>query len=388
MRTFLIVIDSFGVGAMPDAYKYGDEGSNTFVNMYHKVKFDLPNLASLGLYNIDGVNLPYNGKIIGSYAKMHELAPAKDTVAGHYEISGIRVKHPNPVYPDGFPEDLVRKIEKAAGIKFIGNVNASGTVIINQLGDESIAKKCAILYTSADSVFQIACHESVLTIDELYRVCEIARKILKGKHNVSRVIARPFAGTSGNYYRTPLRKDFSLNPPKPSMLVYLNKKGYEVIGVGKIEDIFCSKGLTQSYHTHDNTEAIAKMAELVRTDFNGLVFANYNDTDMVYGHRNNVQGYADALVQIDNSIPDLIANLHDDDLLIVTADHGCDPTTESPNHSREYTPLLIYGKKITAGVNLGTLIGFDNIGRSIMDHYGVKKFNKSFLRVLSYDSKR
>ncbi len=388
MRTFLIVIDSFGVGALPDADKYGDVGSNTFVNTYNSVKFELPNMASLGLYNIDGVNIANNYKLIGSYGRLHELAPAKDTTAGHYEISGIRLKHPYPVYPNAFPAKLVAKLEKACGIKFIGNEVTSGTEIIARLGATSVATKSAILYTSADSVLQIACHDSVLKLDDLYKVCEIARKLMKGKHSVGRVIARPFAGKEGAYYRTEFRKDYALNPPKRSMLDHFNRAGYDVIGVGKIEDIFCSQGLTASYHTRSNPEAIAKMAELSATKFNGIVFANYNDTDMLYGHRNNVQGYADALKEIDASIPALINNLNDDDVLIITADHGCDPTTPSTDHSREYTPLMIYGKNLKAGVNLGTLTGFDNIAKSLMDYYGIKKYNKSFLKVLDNGTKK
>lgn len=385
MRTFLIVIDSFGVGELPDAYKFGDEGSNTFVNTYKKIKFDLPNMASLGLYDIDGIGLKHNEKVVGDYCKLKEFAPAKDTTAGHYEISGIKLKHPYPVYPNAFPEKLVKKLEKACGIHFIGNEVASGTEIIARLGEQSIKEKSAILYTSADSVLQIACHMSVLKLDELYKVCEIARKIMKGKNSVGRIIARPFDGEVGKFYRTEFRKDYALNPPKPSMLVYFKKKGYDVIGVGKIEDIFNFIGLTESYHTRSNLEAIAKMAELVRKDFNGIVFANYNDTDMLYGHRNNPQGYADALVEIDKSIPDIISNLHDEDILMITADHGCDPTTPSTDHSREYIPLMIYSKSLKHGVNLGVLDGFDNIAKSIMDYYGIKKYDKSFLRKLRND---
>lgn len=383
MRTFLIVIDSFGVGALPDAHKYGDEGSNTFLNTFNASQINLPNMAKLGLYDIDGIKLPHSYRLIGNYARMQELTPAKDTTAGHYEISGIKLKHPYPVYPNAFPQKLVTKLEKVCGIKFIGNVVGSGTQLIDEFGKQSIDTNSAILYTSADSVLQIACHDSVLSLEQLYDVCEKARKVMKGKHNVGRVIARPFAGVEGKFYRTEYRKDYALNPPKPSMLVYLKNKGFDVIGVGKIEDIFCNEGLTQSFHTRSNEEAINKVLELSTIPFNGLVFANYNDTDMLFGHRNNVQGYANALMNIDKSLPTLIANLNNDDVLIVTADHGCDPTTSSTDHSREYTPLLVYGKNLKSGINLGTLVGFDNIAKSLLDYYNIKKYNNSFLRVLS-----
>ena len=385
MRTFLIVIDSFGVGELPDADKYGDVGSNTFVNTYRKVKFELPNMAKLGLYDIDGIGIKHTGKVEGCYAKLSEYAPAKDSTAGHYEISGIKLKHPYPVYPNAFPEKLIQKLEKACGIKLIGNEVASGTEIIARLGKQSVEEKCAIVYTSVDSVLQIACHNDVLDKDSLWKVCAIARKLMKGKHSVSRIIARPFDGKPGEFYRTEYRKDYALNPPKPTMLTKLKKKGYDVIGVGKIEDLFNFQGLTKSYHTRSNHDAIAQVAKLVREDFNGLMFANYNDTDMLYGHRNDPVGYANALVEIDKTIPDIIKNLHDDDLLLITADHGCDPTTASTDHSREYIPLLVYGKNLKHGVNLGTLSGFDNIAKAILDKYGVKQDKNSFLRKLNND---
>ncbi len=382
MRTFLIVIDSFGVGELPDADKYGDVGSNTFLNIYKNTKLSLPNMASLGLYDIDGINLKHNKKVIGCYGKMKEYANAKDTTAGHYEIAGILNDHPNPVYPNGFPKRIMNKLVKACGVEFIGNCVASGTEIIKQLGEEHLKTGKPIIYTSQDSVLQIAAHVDVVPLEKLYKICEIARGIMQGKDNVGRVIARPFAGEIGKFYRTADRKDFALLPPKRSMLEDFKEKGYEVIGVGKISDVFCGVGITEDNHTKNNQDSLAKTMELLKRKFNGLAFINLVDTDMLYGHRNDVKGYAKALEEIDAYIPKMIKCLNDEDVLIITADHGCDPTTPSTDHSREYVPILIYGKNLKQNVNLHVLNGFNNIAISLLDYYDIKKSKSSFFNVI------
>lgn len=373
MRVFLIVIDSFGVGELPDADKYGDKGSNTFLNIYKNTKLSLPNLAKLGLYNIDGINIPNDFSIVGNYCKIREIAPAKDTSAGHYEIAGIVTKHPNPTYPNGFPKSVVKKLEKKCGCEFLGNCVASGTEIIKVLGEEHIKTGKPILYTSADSVLQIAAHVDVVPLERLYSICETARKVMKGRHNVGRIIARPFAGKVGEFYRTPDRRDYALKPPKKSMNDVLKNNGYEVIGVGKISDIFDGQGITEDNHTKTNPTSMDMVMKLSKRDFKGLCFANFVDTDQLYGHRNDVQGYANALMQIDAFVPGLIANLNNDDVLIITADHGCDPTTPSTDHSREYIPCLIYGKEFKQGQNMGTLYGFNNIADFVLKCFDLKK---------------
>lgn len=373
MRTFLIVIDSFGVGEMKDAYKYGDQGSNTFLNIYKNAHLDLPNLAKLGLYDIDGINLQHKQEVVGNYCKISEKAPAKDSTAGHYEIAGIVNKHPNPTYPNGFPDSLIKQLEKECGCQFLGNCVASGTEIIKQLGAEHMRTRKPIVYTSADSVLQIASHIDVIPLERLYDICEKARKVLKGKHNVGRVIARPFAGKVGEFYRTPDRRDYALKPPKKSMNDVLSKNGYEVIGVGKVYDLFCGQGVTEDNHTRTNADGMNMLLSLTKRDFDGLCFANLCDTDQLYGHRNDIVGYANALMEIDKFLSVFIKNLRDDDILIVTADHGCDPSTPSTDHSREYIPCLIYGKQFLSGQNLGELKGFDNIADFILKCYNLKR---------------
>ncbi len=382
MRTFLIVIDSFGVGELPDANIYGDVGSNTFLNIVHSTGVQLKNLASLGLYDIDGICIPHKNKVVGCYGKMSEYANAKDTTAGHYEIAGILNKHPNPVYPNGFPKKIMDKLSRECGVEFLGNCVASGTQIIKDLGEEHLKTGKPIIYTSQDSVMQIASHVDVVPLEELYKICKIAREVMQGKDNVGRIIARPFAGKVGEFYRTEDRRDFALLPPKRSMLEDFKDHGYDVIGVGKIADVFCGVGITEDYHTRNNQDALAKTMELSKRDFNGLAFINLVDTDMLYGHRNDVKGYAGALKEIDGYIPEIMHNLKEDDLLIITADHGCDPTTPSTDHSREYVPLLIYGKKLKRDINLKTLHGFNNIAISLLDYYGIKKSKKSFFNII------
>lgn len=384
MKIELIVIDSFGIGEMPDADKFGDKGSNTYLNTYKKTNVQLNNLAKMGLNNIDGVNLSQD-RVIGNYARLKELTFAKDTTAGHYEISGLILKNPYPTFPNGFPKELLDLLKDKLGVEFLGNKVSSGTEIIKELGEEHLRTHKPIAYTSADSVFQIATHTDVYSLDELYKLCQDVRAVFDkdSKYNFGRVIARPFAtNEKGEFYRLDTRKDYALNPPQKTMLDKLKENGYDVVGIGKIEDVFNFQGITESNHTRNNQTGIQAIIETTkRRDINGLVFANLNDTDMLYGHRNNYVGYANALKEIDDNIPAILDNLADDDILIITADHGCDPTTPSTDHSREYTPLLIYGKKLKQNVNFGTIDGFDIISKSILDYFKIEKhedglFNK------------
>ena len=382
MKTVIIVIDSFGIGAMPDAYRFGDEGSNTYLNIKSQVGLQLPNLEKLGLSSIDGLNQEYRGELIGSFGRMYEITKAKDTTAGHYEMMDIVQKHPNPVFPNGFDATLMGKIEAATGKQYLGNVVASGTEIIKVLGEEHMATGKPIIYTSQDSCLQIAAHIDVIPLEELYDICGKIRKVCKGKYALGRIIARPFAGKVGEFYRTEDRRDFSLLPPKKSVLDKLQQKGIKTVGVGKIKDLFAGCGIEESYHTKNNQSGLATIQQLIKEDFDGVVFANLVDTDMLFGHRNNVEGYAQALKEIDDNIPEMLANLKEEDILIITADHGCDPTTPSTDHSREYVPILIYGQQLQSGINLHTLYGFNSLGKSVLDLYKVKKYKHSIFRTL------
>lgn len=383
-RAILIVLDSVGIGELPDAGEYGDIGSNTLGNISNNIPdFKLNNLEKLGLGLIPGA-----GKIekvsnpAAAYGKMSEKSKGKDTTTGHWEMAGIILDKAFPTYPNGFPIDLMDEYEALIGTKTIGNKPASGTVIINELGDEHVRTGYPIVYTSADSVFQIAAHEDVIPIEKLYELCKIARNLLKGEHAVGRVIARPFTGTSGNYKRTDRRRDFSLEPTYKTMLDVIKESGFETAAVGKIEDIFASKGITKAVHTHNNMDGVDKTIEYMQQVSKGLIFTNLVDFDMQYGHRNDVEGYANALKDFDNRLPEIINNLRDDDVLIITADHGCDPTTPSTDHSREYVPLLVYGMQIKRGVNLGTRETFADISATILEMFGLKalKNGKSFLK--------
>ena len=376
MKIVLIVLDSFGIGEMPDADKFGDVGSNTYLNTLNKTNVNLVNMKRLGLNNIEGINLSKED-VLGRYGRMKELTFAKDTTAGHYELCGLILEHPYPTFPNGFDKELIEKLEKELNVKFIGNEVASGTEIIERLGQEHLANRTPIIYTSADSVLQIATHIDAFPLEELYSMCEKAREICSGKYNVGRVIARPFAtNEQGKFYRLEARKDYALEPPTDTLLDKLKENGKDVVCIGKIEDIFCNRGITESYHSKNNQEGIEELLKHTkRTDINGLIFANLNDTDMLYGHRNNYEGYANALLEFDNSLPSIINNLQDEDILIITADHGCDPTTPSTDHSREYVPILIYGKKLEGNRNLGTLIGFNNVSHSILDTFNIEKHN-------------
>lgn len=372
MRVFLFVIDGFGIGGDKMASLFNDEGSNTYENVKNSVGLSLPFLEKLGLNNIDGINQQKRDFVHGSYARLEEKTFAKDTTAGHFEMAGIPLKTPYKTYPNGFPKELVEKISKESGYNFIANKVASGTKIINELGDEHLKSKSLILYTSQDSVMQIAGHTKVLSYTNLYKVCEIARKIMVGENSVGRVIARPFDGESGNYYRTDKRKDFSLPPPSGSMLEKLKENGYDVIGVGKIDDIFSNVGLTESNHTKDNNQSLNACDELLNKPFNGLAFINLIDTDMIYGHRNDVEGYKNALENIDFRLEKISKNISKDDVIIITGDHGCDPTTESTDHSRENVPLLIFGERIDKNKNLGIIKGFDFISKYVLELFNLK----------------
>lgn len=372
-RAIIIVLDSVGIGELPDADRYGDVGSNTLGNIAAAVEgFKLPNLENLGLGYIDGMK-GFERKVqpVGSYGRMAEKSAGKDTTTGHWEMAGIILEKPFPVFHEGFPQEVIRWFEAAIGTKTLGNFAASGTEIIKQLGRQHVMTEYPIVYTSADSVFQIAAHEDIIPIDRLYEMCRIARDILKGDYAVGRVIARPFTGNEGSYARTDRRHDFSLKPIKGTVLDSISGKGLKVKAVGKIEDIFSGCGITDSVHIHGNMDGVDKTLDYLKQDFEGLIFTNLVDFDMLYGHRNDVGGYAKALTDFDNRIPELLGVMKDDDLLFVTADHGCDPTTSSTDHSREYVPLLVYGKNARKGVNLGTRASFTDIAQTLSDMFSI-----------------
>lgn len=372
-RIFLIILDSFGIGEAPDAANFGDEGSNTLASVYTSEYLNVPNMAKLGLFNIDGVEVgERSDDLIGSYARMTEQSLGKDTTIGHWEIAGLVSKKPLPTFPNGFPKELLDELSRRTKRGIICNKPYSGTEVIRDYGKEHVKTGDLIVYTSADSVLQIAAHEEIVPIEQLYEYCEIAREICQGDWSVGRIIARPFVGEYPNYERTPRRHDFSLQPPKDTMLDVLKDNNYEVIGIGKISDIFAGKGITSTTSTTSNAEGIEKTIGVMSKDFEGICFTNLVDFDMVYGHRNDIDGYAKALTDFDSQLPRILEGLKDDDILMITADHGCDPGTESTDHSREYTPLLVYGKNIKKGVNIGTRSSFADIGRSILDYFGLE----------------
>ncbi len=374
-RVFLIVLDGVGVGELPDAEKYGDVGSNTVGNIAEALGgLSLPNMEKAGLGKIipiKGVSAHVPG---GIWGKMAEKSPGKDTTTGHWEMAGLILDHPFPTFPQGFPERIIREFCKQTGKGVIGNKVASGTVIIEELGEEHLKTGDLIVYTSADSVFQIAAHEEVVPLEELYRYCEIARKILTGPDAVGRVIARPFLGEPGAFYRTAGRKDFSVEPFGPTILDRMKEAGYTVYGVGKIEDIFNNRGLTDSNHTHNNQETLAFVSELLDRDFRGLVFANCIDFDMIYGHRNDVVGFAKALKAVDDWLGENVGKLREGDVMIFTGDHGGDPTTASTDHSREYTLLLVIGPGLPENVNLGIRETFADVAATLSQWFDLGKW--------------
>lgn len=386
-RVIIIVLDSVGMGELPDAAKYGDQGSNTLGNISASIKgFSLPNLEKLGLGCIDGmVGYKALEDPIGCYGRLAERSAGKDTTTGHWEISGITLQQAFPLYPQGFPKDIIEQFEKEIGTKTLGNFAASGTEIIKQLGQQHVETGYPIVYTSADSVFQIAAHEDIISIERLYEVCTLARQILTGNHAVGRVIARPFTGDNGSFTRTDRRRDFSLKPTEKTILDYIKESKMEVKAVGKIEDIFAGQGITEAVHIHGNMDGVDQTLGYIRKNFNGLIFTNLVEFDMNFGHRNDVKGYANSLIQFDNRVPELLDALQKQDILIITADHGCDPTTPSTDHSREYVPLLVYGKNLKKGVNLGTRETFADIAQTIAEilntdgEFKAKSFYKEVL---------
>jgi len=371
-RAICIVLDSAGIGAMPDAAEYGDEGSATIPNLAAAAGgISLPTMAKLGLGNITPITgVPRQDRPMGSYGKMLELSPGKDTTTGHWEMMGIKLEYAFPLFPDGFPRDWLASYEKAIGSAAIGNYAASGTEIIMKLGDEHVKTKKPIVYTSADSVFQIAAHEEVIPLDRLYEICKIAREMLQPPNmGVGRVIARPFLGTSGAYKRTPHRHDFSLPPSEDTLLDVLTARGATVYGIGKIFDIFTGRGVNKHVTTDCNADGMKKTFEALEKVKEGFIFTNLVDTDMVYGHRRDVQGYKKSLEEFDSWLAGFMTRLNENDLLIITADHGCDPTFKGSDHTREYPPLLAY-RKGYPGKDLGIRNGFWDIAATIAKHLG------------------
>lgn len=368
-RVFLLVLDSLGIGEAPDAAAFGDEGSNTFRSLTRSPRFGADTLRQLGIYNIDGVEGPGVAAPKAAVARLTERSQGKDTTTGHWEIAGVVSERPLPTYPHGFPPEVIAAFEAATGRGTLCNRPYSGTQVIADYGEEHRRTGKLIVYTSADSVFQVAAHEAVVPPATLYRYCEQAREILRGEHGVGRVIARPFTG-EWPFTRTPRRHDFSLPPPRPTLLDRLSDGGREVLAVGKIGDIFAGRGITQAIRTANNEEGMERTKALQQKDFWGLCFVNLVDFDMLYGHRNDVDGYAAALAAFDRWLPSFLKDMREGDVLLLTADHGCDPATPSTDHSREYTPLLVVGDAIRP-VNLGTRGSFADIAATVCDWFGV-----------------
>ena len=385
-RVFLTVLDGAGVGYLPDAVQYGDVGACTWGHVVEKCRPQLPNMAKLGLGHIEGTAYPADDAAIGAYGRSMERSAGKDTTTGHWEISGVTLDKPFPTFPEGFPRDFLDRYEAAIGHKTIGNKPASGTAILDELGEEHIARRTPIVYTSADSVFQIACHEEVFSREELYEFCRIAREMLQGDLCVGRVIARPFVGEkAGAFKRTSGRRDFAVPPFGRTLLDAVEEAGMESLGVGKIEDIFDRRGLTGSNHASGNPACIEAWMDYMRRPFTGLCFTNLVDTDMQYGHRNDAPGFAAALEYFDQKLPEIQALMGEADLLIVTADHGCDPTFPGTDHTREYIPLMVWHKKMNRLVNLGTRATYADIAATcaewlgLPDRFGATSFAKELL---------
>ena len=397
-RVILIVMDSFGIGRAADAADFGDEGTNTLLSCTKSKYFRAPNLAKMGLFRIDGVSDDVSVPECditpsGSYARLIEKSMGKDTTIGHWEIAGLISPEPLPVYPSGFPDDVIKAFEEKVGRKVLCNLPYSGTKVINDYGDEHVRTGNLIVYTSADSVFQIAAHEDIVPPEELYDICRTARELLTGKHGVGRVIARPFTGTSGNYTRTSRRHDFSLLPPKDTMLDVLSSCGKDVIGIGKIHDIFAGKGLTEYTYTSGNEDGINRTVEYLDRDFNGLLFVNLVDYDMLYGHRRDIDGYAKAVAYFDDRLPEIVGKMGDEDVLMITADHGCDPGyTATTDHTRENVPFLSCRRGFMpageCGGNLGTGETFADIAASVLEYLDIPQEKRAKIAgksVLSHD---
>ena len=383
-RAIIIVLDSFGVGELPDSNLYNDEGSNTLKGIYENTNLNLPNLKKLGLYNIDGIGIDNKEETpIGAFGKAAEQSKGKNSPVGHWEIAGYVTEEAFATYPNAFPEDLIEKFKKATGIKgILCNRKGSGTDFLKEYGEEHIKTGYPIIYTSADSVFQIAAHEDVIPVERLYEICQKAREIVDDpQYNLGTVIARPFVGTnSENFARTYNRKDFEYQRFGKTMLDVIKENGQDVISIGKIQDLFAMRGITKATHTQGNKDGIEKTIQEIKENSKGLIFTNLVDFDMVYGHRNNVEGYAKALEEFDSYLPEIMANLKQDDILIITADHGCDPSTPSTDHSREYIPVLVYGKRLKQNVNLGVCSTYADISATVLDMLNLPKlkYGKSF----------
>ena len=387
-RVFLIVLDSLGIGGASDAKNFGDDNPNTLKTIAASKNFHTPNLLQLGLFNIDGIEKQLGirneelGISLGSFARLCEASAGKDTTIGHWEIAGIISTRPLPTYPEGFPPEVVSELEKNFGRKILCNKPYSGTQVIHDFGQIHEATGNLIVYTSADSVLQIAAHEKIVPVDELYNFCRIARKIMQGVHGVGRIIARPFIGKFPDYERTPRRHDFSLTPPAETILDALNKKNLATIGVGKIQDIFAGQGINRSLGVNENnSDGMNKTLQLLDENFRGLCFVNLVDFDMKFGHRRDVDGYANAMTIFDFELGKFLFKMRDEDLLMITADHGCDPAAKGTDHTRENVPLIVYGKQVRAGVNLGTRKTFADIAATIAEIFNVdfKTQGKSFL---------
>jgi phosphopentomutase len=384
-RVILIVLDSVGIGEMPDAADYGDAGSNTLGNIALRRALRLPNLCRLGLANIRPIHeLAPVAEPAGSYGRCALASPGKDTTTGHWEMVGIHLERPFPLFPNGFPREVMEPFELRIGRSSLGNKAASGTEIIQELGQEHMRTGAPIVYTSADSVFQIAAHEEVIPLFELYKMCETARDILRGPYEVGRVIARPFVGEPGAFVRTTNRHDYAVPPPRGMLLDRLQERRVPVFSVGKILDVFLGRGIGDYEKTKTNADGMAKTLGAMKAQADGMIFTNLVDFDMLYGHRNDVEGYARALEAVDAWVPELLEKLNDGDLLIFTADHGCDPTTPSTDHTREYVPVLAYGRKARAGVDLGTRGSLSDIGQTVAENFGTSIANgASFLDLIS-----
>lgn len=375
-RVIWIILDSVGIGALPDAERFGDVGADTLghVNEY-RGRLNVPNLEKLGLFSIEGTAL-YDNTVepIGAYGKSAELSNGKDTTTGHWEMVGIETKKAFPTYPYGFPDEVMQEFLEKTGLNgYLGNCVASGTTIINELGDEHLRTGYPIIYTSADSVFQIAASEDVIPINRLYEICETARGLLRGEHEVARVIARPFVKDGDKYVRTSNRHDYSIKPTTKNLLSYMDNAGYRVTGVGKIHDIFCGVGIGDSVHTKSNIDGMEKTLDFMDTQHDGLIFTNLVEFDSTWGHRRDVEGYAGGLEAFDQELAKVLAKMREDDLLIINADHGCDPTFKGTDHTREYIPVIMYHKKMKKPVNLGIIKTFADIGATLADNFGVEQ---------------
>ena len=367
-RIFLIVLDSYGIGNAPDAEAFGDFGANTLKSISQDENYATPNMNKIGLANIDGVEtLPKEERTMGAYGRLQEASKGKDTTIGHWEIAGIISEKPLPTYPNGFPKKLLEEFSRQTGRGVLCNLPYSGTEVIRDYGEEHLKTGALIVYTSADSVFQIAAHEELVPVEELYHYCEIARKLLTGEHGVGRVIARPFIGTAPDFQRTSNRHDYSLLPPKDTMLDAMLSAGYDTYGIGKISDIFAGKGIAHSQRIKNNVEGMERTIGMLDTDFTGLCFVNLVDFDMVYGHRNDISGYAKAATVFDEQLEIFMDKMKENDILMITADHGCDPGFKGTDHSRECVPFLAYGKLVKENVNLGTRKTYADIAATILD---------------------